>query len=52
MTPPQQGSAVAGDFAINERLEPGEYRVWVDGRRIGSIQGRDSTYQLRVEVIE
>ncbi|MGM0543768.1 MAG: hypothetical protein ACQERP_07840 [Pseudomonadota bacterium] len=47
-----QGTAVAGDFAISERLNPGEYRVLVDGRRIGSIQGRDSTYQLRVEVID
>ena len=47
-----QGTAVAGDFAISEQLAPGEYRVWVDGRRIGSIQGRDSTYQLRVEVID
>ncbi|SDN62027.1 hypothetical protein [Vreelandella arcis] len=47
-----KGTAVAGDFAISERLAPGEYRVWVDGRRIGSIQGRDSTYQLRVEVID
>ncbi|WP_082926009.1 hypothetical protein [Halomonas sp. G11] len=47
-----QGSAVAGDFSISERLAPGEYRVWVEGRRIGSIQGRDSTYQLRVEVMQ
>lgn len=47
-----QGTAVAGDFAISQQLEPGEYSVWVEGRRIGSIQGRDSTYQLRVEVID
>ncbi|MDR5885050.1 hypothetical protein [Vreelandella janggokensis] len=47
-----RGSAVAGDFSISERLAPGEYRVWVEGRRIGSIQGRDSTYQLRVEVMQ
>ena len=46
-----EGSAFEGNFAINEQLPAGDYTVWVDGRRIGSIQGRDSTYELRVEVL-
>jgi hypothetical protein len=38
-----------GDFDIETRLDPGRYRVWVNGQKFGSASSGANNYTLRVQ---
>ncbi|GAB2794749.1 hypothetical protein GCM10027040_21310 [Halomonas shantousis] len=47
-----KGEGFAGDFNIETRLQPGRYRVWVNGRKFGSAMSGVNNYTLRVQQLD
>lgn len=47
-----QGQGSQGDFAIEQRVQPGRYKVWVSGRKFGSAMEGPNNYTLRVRQLD
>jgi hypothetical protein len=46
------GEGFDGDVDLETRLEPGQYRIWVNGQKFGSAMTGVNNYELRVKQLD
>lgn len=46
------GEGFDGDVDLETRLEPGKYRIWVNGQKFGSAMTGVNNYELRVKQLD
>lgn len=46
------GEGFDGDVDLEARLEPGQYRIWVNGQKFGSAMSGVNNYELRVKQLD